>query len=211
MLLLLGLKKYLKEIKMIIEDGTGQGYKLKINKLNRANADAVTFDREDDAIVFGAGYQITSGQVTFTTSEASGVVLFFKNDEDVDCVLDRVVLMIGTGDTSGDWYHRILRNPDAGTIISNAVKAGISNSNHGSANQLNGDGRNIFKGIQGDTATGGTGVALPVQANNNRIVFPVGRRLPKGSSFAVEITPPTINSGSVIAVSVAHVFLDVNQ
>lgn len=195
----------------IIEDGTGQGFKLKINKLNRAKADAVTFEREDDAIESGAGYQITSGQVTFTTSGAASAILYFRNDEDVDCVLDRVVLMIGSGDSSGDWYHRIVRNPTGGTIIDNALSAGVSNSNHGSANVLNSDGKDIFKGVEGDTLIGGTGVPLPVQANNNRIVFPVGRRIPKGSSFAVQITPPTINSGSLIAVSVAHVFLDVNQ
>jgi len=194
-----------------IEDGTGNGFKLKINKLNRAKTDSVTFEREDDAIEAGAGYQITSGQVVYTTSGSATGVLYFKNDEDVDCVIDRVVLMIGTGDTSGDWFHRIVRNPTGGTLIDNAVKAGISNSNHGSANVLNGDGKDIFKGVEGDTITGGTGVSLPVQSTNNRIVFPVGRRVPKGSSFAVEITSPTINSGSVIAVSVAHVFLDVNQ
>jgi hypothetical protein len=195
----------------IIQDGTGTGTRLKINKLNRAKTDSVTFDREDDAIEFGAGYQITSGQVTFTTSGQSSAVLYFKNNEDVDCVLDRVVLMIGSGDTNGDWQHRIVRNPSAGTIIDNQLAAGISNSNHGSANILNGNGADIFKGVEGDTVTNGAGVPLPVQANNNRIVFPVGRRLPKGSSFAVVITPPTINSGSVIAVSVAHVFLDINQ
>ena len=196
---------------MIIEDGTGTGKRLEINKLNRAKADAVTFDREDDAIAVGAGYQITSGQITFTSSGSASGILYFKNDEDVDCVVDRVVLMVGTGDTSGDWFHRIVRNPTGGTLIDNAVKAGISNSNHGSANLLNGNGADIFKGVEGDTITGGTGVALPVHATSNRIVFPIGRRVPKGSSFAVEITSPTINSGSVIAVSVAHVFLDVNQ
>lgn len=194
-----------------LEDGTGSGQKLKINKLNRAKADAVTFDREDDAIEAGAGYQITSGQVVFSTSSTPSAILYFKNNEDVDCVLDRVVLMVGTGDTSGDWQHRIFRNPTGGTIIDNAVKAGVSNSNHGSANVLNTNAEDIFKGVEGDTATGGTGVPLPVHTTSNRIVFPVGRRIPKGSSFAIEVTSPVINSGSVIAVSVAHVFLDVNQ
>ena len=155
----------------VIEDGTGSGFKLKVNKLNRINADSVTFDREDDAIASGAGYQITSGQVVFTTSGAASGVLYFQNDEDVDCVLDRVVLMIGTGDTSGDWHHRIVRNPVGGTLLDNELAAGVSNSNHGSANILNGDGKDIYKGVEGDTIIGGTGVPLPVQANNNRIVF----------------------------------------
>lgn len=195
----------------LIEDGTGSGKRWKINSLNRGVTESVTFDREDDAIAFGRGYQIASGRVTFTTGGTPSAVLYFENLEDEDVVLDRVVLMIGTGDTSGDWTHRIIRNPTTGSIISNALKAGISNSNHGSGNILNGDGSRIFKGVEGDTLTGGTGVGLPVQSQSNRIVFPVGRRIPRGSSFAVEITAPTINSGSVVAVSVAHVFVDVNQ
>lgn len=196
-----------------IRDGKGSGRRLSINRLNRAETESVTFDREDDAIQRGLGYQITSGPVTFTAGTTASGVLYFKNKEDVDCVLDRVVLMIGTsvaGTVTGDWTHRIVRNPTGGTLISGATPAGISNSNHGSNNVLNG-GDCIYSGTEGTTITGGAGAPLPVQQTNNRIVFPVGRRIPKGSSFAVEITAPTLAGGaSVIGISVAHVFLDSN-
>lgn len=196
-----------------LRDGRGTGRRLSVNSLNRAETESVTFDREDDAIQRGVGYQISSGPITYTSGGVASGVLYFKNVEDVDVVLDRVVLMIGTstsGTVSGDWTHKILRNPDSGTLISNASPAGISNSNHGSSNILN-EGLEIFKGAEGSTIAGGTGAPLPVQQTNNRIVFPIGRRIPKGSSFAIEITAPALSGGaSVISVSVAHVFLDTN-
>lgn len=194
----------------MIEDGKGTGVRSQVNQRNRLVTESVVFDREDDAISFGFGYQITSGPVVYTSSTASAV-LFMKNLEDVDVVLDRVVLMISTATgATGDWSHRILRNPEAGTIIDNALPAGISNSNHGSANILNGDGAQIFKGVQGDTILGGTGVPLPVQVQSNRILFPIGRRIPKNSAFAVEITPPP-GTTAATSVTVCHVFLDTNQ
>ena len=174
----------------MIEDGKGTGIRAQVNAKNRMVVEAVTFDREDDAISSGVGYQLTSGQVLYTNTGA-GVptgVFYMENKEDVDVVLDRVVFMVGTPTgATGDWFHRIIRNPTGGTLITNAVPGGISNSNHGSANILNG-GDFIYKGVEGDTVTGGTGVPLPVHTSSNRILFPIGRRIPKNQSFAIEVT-----------------------
>jgi len=194
----------------MIEDGLGTGLRAQVNAKNRIVVEAVTFDREDDAISAGVGYQLTSGQVTYTSGGTPACVFYMENEEDVDVVLDRVVFMVGTpSGATGDWFHRIIRNPTGGTIITNAVPGGISNSNHGSANLLNG-GNSIYKGVETDTITGGTGVALPVQVTSNRILFPIGRRIPKNQSFAVEITPPP-GITAALSVTVCHVFVDVNQ
>ena len=194
----------------MIEDGKGTGLRAQVNSKNRLVTETVVFDREDDSISDGLGYQLTSGQVAYTSGGTPAGVFYMKNVEDVDVVLDRVVLMIGTATgATGDWFHRIIRNPTGGTLITNAIPGGISNSNHGSANILNG-GTDIFKGLESDTITGGTGVPLPVQVQNNRIVFPIGRRIPKNSSFAIEITPPA-GTTAAISVSVCHVFVDTNQ
>ena len=194
----------------MIEDGLGTGLRAQVNAKNRMVVEAVTFDREDDAISSGVGYQLTSGPVSYTSGGTPAAVFYMKNQEDVDVVLDRVVLMIGTATgATGDWSHRIIRNPTGGTLISNAVPGGISNSNHGSANILNG-GTDIYKGLESDTITGGTGVPLPIQVQSNRILFPIGRRIPKNSSFAIEITPPA-GTTAATSVTVCHVFVDVNQ
>ena len=194
----------------MIEDGVGSGRRAQVNSKNRIVVEAVTFDREDDAISSGVGYQLTSGPINYTSGGTPSAVFYMQNEEDVDVVLDRVVLMIGTATgATGDWSHRIVRNPTGGTLISNAVPGGISNSNHGSANILNG-GNSIYKGVEGDTLTGGTGVPLPIQIQSNRILFPIGRRIPKNQSFGIEITPPA-GTTAAVSVTVCHVFVDVNQ
>lgn len=192
-----------------IQDGTGTKIKLKINAENRAEVQAIILDQEDDAIAKGEGYQITSGSVTFTGSSSS-VILYVKNNDDIDFILDRAVLVLGTssGATSmEDWTFQVLRNPsESGTIISNAVNAGISNSNHGSANTPN---ATTYRGVEGDTISDGTGAPLPIQQQSNRTVFPLGRRLPKGSSIAFRITPPASNV-NVKAVLVTHFYYGFN-
>lgn len=194
----------------MIVDGKGSGKRAQVNNLNRIVTETVTFDREDDAISQGVGYQLTSGQVSYTSGGTPAGVFYMKNVEDVDVVLDRVVFMVGTPTgATGDWFHRIVRNPTGGSLISNAIPGGISNSNHGSANILNG-GTDIYKGTESDDVTGGTGVPLPVQTSSNRILFPIGRRIPKNSSFAVEVTPPP-GITAALSVTVCHVFVDINQ
>lgn len=185
----------------IIQDGTGTGDRLRVTPFNRILAQSVNITEEDDAIQRGEGYQIASGVITFTAPSASAV-LYTKNDDDRDFVLDRAVLILGSavGATStDDWTFQVLRNPTAGTIIDNAVAAGISNSNHGSANIP--DGLN-YKGVQADTFTDGSGAPQPIKQSIDRIILPLGRRLPKGTSIGFKLTPPaSITSATALVVT----------
>ena len=190
----------------IIQDGTGTGDRLRITPFNRLLAQSVTITEEDDAISRGEGYQIASGPVSFTSSTASSI-LYTKNDDDRDFVIDRCVLILGSAvgaGTTDDWTFQVLRNPTAGTLIDNAVTAGISNSNHGSANIPTGLN---YKGVQGDTLTDGTGAAQPIKQSIDRIILPLGRRLPKGTSIGFKLTPPT-GTTSATALVVTHWWYD---
>ena len=190
----------------IIQDGTGTGDRLRITPFNRLLAQSVTITEEDDAISRGEGYQIASGPVSFTSSTASSI-LYTKNDDDRDFVIDRCVLILGSAvgaGTTDDWTFQVLRNPTAGTLIDNAVAAGISNSNHGSANIPTGLN---YKGVQGDTLTDGTGAAQPIKQSIDRIILPLGRRLPKGTSIGFKLTPPA-GSTSATALVVTHWWYD---
>lgn len=190
----------------IIQDGTGTGDRLRITPFNRLLAQSVTITEEDDAISRGEGYQIASGPVSFTSSTASSI-LYTKNDDDRDFVIDRCVLILGSAvgaGTTDDWTFQVLRNPTAGTLIDNAVAAGISNSNHGSANIPTGLN---YKGVQGDTLTDGTGAAQPIKQSIDRIILPLGRRLPKGTSIGFKLTPPA-GTTSATALVVTHWWYD---
>lgn len=191
---------------MRIEDGTGEGYAAKVAKNNRLATEAVTISAEDNAIRHGRGWQITSGAVAFTGVSSAGL-LYIKNTGSVDLVLDRVVLVLGTatGASAGaDWSFQTLRNPTTGTLITDETTSGISNSNHGSART---PGAVHYAGTESSTVTNGTGVALPIQQGQNRLTFPLGRRIPLGSSIAWKLTPPTGTTAATVAI-VAHVYDD---
>jgi len=189
-----------------IQDGTGTKLKLKVTNANRALVQAVTISEEDDAITRGEGYQIASGPVSFTAATATGI-LYVKNNDDRDFVLDRCVLILGSAigaSSDQDWTFTVLRNPTAGTTITNALSAGVSNSNHGSANTPNAD---SYKGLEGYTLTNGTGAPQPIKQSIDRIILPLGRRLPKGTSIGFRITPPT-GVTSTKALVVLHFWYD---
>jgi len=208
--------------------GTGNTFKLALYT-SSATLDASTTAFTVSNEVSGTGYSSGGGTLTNVTPSTSGTTaltdfadLTFSaatitargamiyNSSTTAGTADRAVLILGTssGATSTeDWTFQVLRNPDeSGTIISNAVSSGVSNSNHGSANTPN---ATTYRGVEGDTITGGTGARLPIQQQSNRTVFPLGRRLPKGSSIAFRITPPASNV-NVKATLVTHFYYGFN-
>ena len=189
-----------------IQDGTGTKLKLKVTNANRALVQSVVITEEDDAITRGEGYQIASGTQSFTGATETGI-LYIKNNDDRDFVLDRAVLILGSAVGAGstdDWTFTVLRNPTAGTTITNESNAGISNSNHGSANTPNVD---AYKGSEGDTITDGSGAPQPIKQSIDRIILPLGRRLPKGTTIGFKITPPD-RTTSAKALVVTHWWYD---
>jgi hypothetical protein len=190
----------------IIQDGTGTGDRLRVTPFNRMLVQSVVITEEDDAISRGDGYQIASGPVTFTGANQTAV-LYTKNDDDRDFVLDRAVLILGSAvgaTATADWTVQVLRNPTGGTIIDNAVAAGISNSNHGSANIPTGLN---YKGVESDTFTDGTGAPQPIKQSIDRIILPLGRRLPKGTSIGFRVTPPAGTTSATVLI-VTHWWYD---
>lgn len=188
-----------------ILDGTGAGFRAKVNSLNQLKTSSVSEDAEAFATDLGDAYQIVSGRLTLTTANPSAV-LYVQNLDVRNFVLDRVVLVCGTstGGAGNDWGFQTQRNPTGGTIISTANPAGVSNSNHSSAqtpNSINyaGDGTAL-------TLTGGTGVTLPIRDSiAARQTFPLGRVLGQGASIGWVVTPPSGNTSCDVVV-VAHLY-----
>jgi hypothetical protein len=192
----------------LIKDGTGGGYLVKVTEGNRLATESVTVKAENDAIRIGDGWQIASGPVSFTAATQTAI-LYVKNSDSKALILDRAVLVLGTATGgTGDWTIQTLRNPaEDGTIVTNALAAGVSNSNHGSSKIPDAV---AYKGVQGDTVDvsgAGTGAPLPIQQGQNRTVFPLGRRLELGSSIAWRLTPPT-GTTAATAVIVTHFYYD---
>ena len=130
-------------------------------------------------------------------------------------VVDRVVVILGTATGgTGDWLVQVVRNPTGGTLLTNAVPAGVSNSNHGSSSAYPGNAYRTLTpvstgaaGTNYDTLTGGSGAVQPLKPTIDRVILPLGRRLPRGSSLGVNVTPPA-GTTAAQALVVAHVFVD---
>lgn len=202
-----------------IEDGAGSSRRARVTQERRLAVDSVGVSGEDNAIRVGEGWQIASAgsgapNISFTASQQTAM-LYFDNTGELDIVVDRVVVILGTATGgTGDWSFRLVRNPTGGTIIDNAVAAGVSNSNHGSAVAYPGVAYRgvtpVSTGTAGtdyDTLTGGSGAVQPLKQTIDRVILPVGRRIPRGFSLGCLLTPPS-GTTAATALIVAHVFID---
>jgi hypothetical protein len=176
-------------------DGTGDGFKAKVDKLHRLHVDSVTFGRSELEVELGNGFNTNTGILNLTTANKSGV-LYFKNLEDSPVVITTMFYLFGESNASGgEVLVDVLRNPTTGTIISDAVDAEMAgvNRNFGSSKLLEAD---IYKGGEGKTFTNGEKLIESLFSNSpNRHTLRVGDLvLPKGSSIGFNITPPAGNT-----------------
>ena len=189
---------------MKISDGTGSGNEAKIDSNKRIHVQAVTETESLHAAEVGDAYNISTGQIAFT---GDGTLLYIKNNEDRDIVLE--ALAIGT-DGGGTYTSSlrpsvtVVRNPTAGDLITDATAVSHNvNRNFGSNKTLIAD---TFKGKQGGTLTGGDSLGIFQTSQAGRDFFTIDMVIPKGSSIAVTVLNG-LSSGTVNIYCAAIVFL----
>ena len=177
-----------------IQDGTGKGYLAKVDSDNRLYTKSVVSTEQEHESSNGLAYNINTGIITLTNATKTPV-LYLKNNEELDLIIDTVLYMTGasTGG-SGDVLVEIVRNPTAGTIVSGASDVEMNvNRNFGSTRSLS---VNAYKGATGNTLTDGVKFIESILSTaTQRVAVSVGAVIiPKGSSIAIQITPPTGNT-----------------
>jgi len=187
----------------IIQDGTGRGYTAKVNSENQLNVASISTPAEENASTHGLSYNINTGIITLTNTTKTPV-LYIKNNEDLDLVIGSLIYQTGasTGG-SGNILVEVVRNPTAGTIVSNAVAVEMNiNRNFGSSRALS---VNAYKGATGNTLTDGTKAFESILATaTQRIAVATGAIIiPKGASIAIQITPSTGNTSMAVEFAVA--------
>jgi len=192
--------------------GAGSDIGMHVDQNNQGHVFATDRTVIQDAVSKGNAYNINTGWIGLTSSTASAV-MFFKNDEapvngESTFVVDAIVVAIdGAGTTtSGDPADiTIVRNPTAGTIVTNAVAVDMKqNRNFGSSNTLSST-TLTYKGVEGDTFIDGDDIALFALNQGNRGYFDVNMELPKGSSIGVKIdTQTTAGTTSVYVAIIGH-------
>lgn len=192
----------------IIKDGTGKGYSAKIDSGNNLHTVSIQETKIQNAVSEGNAYNINTGEIALTSSTESAV-LYFKNNEsplnsESGISIDTIIVGVLDGGTVGnDCKITILKNPTAGTIVSNATAVDMNqNRNFGSSNTLD---SLAYKGAEGYTFTDGEDFGIVYQSQGSRAVIPIDVILEKGNSIGVKIDTNT-NSGTtnVYAALVLH-------
>lgn len=184
---------------MINEDGTGAGWKQKIDERNFAHTFGINESESIDATRNGRAFNINSGLITLTTNSSTrNTLLYFKNDEDDDYVITGTVVGVfdRSASISDDPIIYMVRNPTGGTTITNATAADVagSNNNFGSNKTLKTT-TLMYKGADSDGAmTGGTDHLLALGSDGRTPIVELAIDLPKGSSIGIEIDGNTTGS-----------------
>ena len=182
---------------MILEDGTGTGYKGGVDKNFQLHVLAETETIIQDAVVKGNAYNINTGYIDLTsTGGASGTdsaILYFKNNEspvngESSIFIDSIIVGINNGGTHSKTPEMtVIKAPTAGTIISGASAVSVnSNRNFGNSGEL---ASLVYKGADANTLTGGTTFLPAFLTVNSRSVIAIDTLLKKGSTMGIKINP----------------------
>ena len=91
----------------IITDGTGKGYKLRVDQSNRVRSHAITESEQLHAIEEGDGYNVNTGLISIT---GDATLLYIKNNDEADLVIDTIIIGTGQGITHSDSPYAYLQS-----------------------------------------------------------------------------------------------------
>ena len=147
----------------------------------------------------GWAFNFNTGDITLTNAATANGVAYMKNTSEAVYIIPSIIYIFGNSTSgTGDGLVEILRNPTAGTVISDASEQVPVNRNFGSSNTLT---CNCYKASgSGKTLTGGT-VLL-----ETRLSSPLGRVfiapgsiiLEPGSSIGIRYTTQASNSSQIV-------------
>ena len=174
-------------------DGTGSGNSAKVDKNKSLHTYTVSQTETQQGTDKGNSWNISTGNVTI--SGASGL-LYLRNDEDVDFIIDSIAVGLGAGTVSDIPEITLIKGVSTGTLVSAADVAPIvQNRNFGSSKILKST-THVYKGVDGSTITNGSDVALFYQGASSRLFASVDFDLTRGTSAAIKIDPK-LSSGTI--------------
>jgi len=184
-----------------IEDGTGNAYRAKVDSTKRLHTDSVARTEREQAALLGNCYNVSTGPITLTSANASAV-FYFCYEGSVPFVIEEILVILGgTTGGSGDATVEILKNPSAGTLVSNAVAVDTNENRDFSSSQVITG--NLYKGAEGYTITDGVNFAKTTRNSFGTVISfdaaPIVLR--KGNSIAVRYTPPASNTSQSCTVA----------
>lgn len=172
---------------MKITDGTGSSRQAKIDEQNRLNVLSVSEPRVADVSKRnGDSFIIASDFITLSNTGSFNGVMYVKNNNAKDLYISKLRTC---SDTSGNVQIRLISNPTAGTLISDANSADSLSANLGSSNTF--EGNAYSASASGKTVTDGTQFSQFINHSPGHSIqeYEGAIVLPKGSSMAVTAKP----------------------
>ncbi len=191
---------------MKIQDDTGQGNGLRVNKLHEAFTRSVIESEAESATDIGNSYNINSG-IMALTGTGDSAMLYIKNDEDQTIVIAGVAVGIGflSATIADSALVTLIRNPTTGTIVSDAnIASAVANRNFGSSNTLKSTTLAYSASATGKTFTDGDDAAFFFTNGNQRLFTNIDFELEKGSSAGLKIDLGTSGGANVYAAFIIH-------
>ena len=171
-----------------------------VTKQNRLKTASSSQSQSIVQALNGETFIITTGSVNVTDAALS-YLLYVKNSEQTNWVIEFIGGTFGATDGTGDGFVRFAIGPTAGTLVTAGTDFVPANLNFGSPTRLTG----VFKiGATGSTITDGfvadptlipEGLATRIFPARPLIIAP-------GSSFAIGFQPPTGNTSMNIQLQV---------
>lgn len=194
---------------MILENGVGNGSKARVDANNQLHVFAVTEDEQNSAAEHGQLYNINSGLVALTGTSDSAVIYFKNNESSVNGESNFIITSIIFGlytrsaTVTNAATATLIRNPTAGTIVSDAnVAPMISNSNFGSSNTL--DSLVYSATGTGKTFTDGSDHAMVLLSEGRTAAPSLNIDLAKGASLGVNIDLNTSGGADVYVAIIGY-------
>ena len=175
------------------------GYIAEVNSSKRLQTRSVTVSEQQQRSIDGYGFNLNTGTIALTSANESAV-MYVKYTGTKTLHIQSVAVGVGKLGVSTDpVLVKMYRNPTDGTIVTNAVEGSqFENKNFGTATQLTSD---FYKGVEGDTLTGGNLIAQFYANQSNRLFADIDFILPPQTSIGISLTPNDDGTGGNVYVA----------
>jgi len=187
-------------------DGTGKGFSARVDANFRIRSLADSQSLSQAAAQLGDTFNFNTGSIELTTANESAVA-FLENQTENKFVIPAIGYLLGNSTAGvGDLNLKVVKNPKAGTIITNAVAVDVfENKNAGKIKTFSITDMPRFKGVEGDTFTDGAEwfpTLLPGSARQH-IITTGDLVLEPGTSIGMTIKPQASNTSMFIQIFMA--------
>lgn len=167
---------------MFITGTNAGGYGNYVDESGRQLSRSVSSTEVEEASLIGDSYNINTGRITGIAGDSA--LLYFKNNETRDFIIDLFAVGIGDGLTITDMQDIFIVRSPTGFSTSTAVDMN-GNLNVGSNRTLD---ATVYKGANGATLTGGTNLGVFFHQENSRLaVSNLKLIVPNGGSLGIKV------------------------